>query len=100
MRRAAKRWVAMWIVCATTSGCLLNSVHQITRAPRYKPDSTHAIVVIGVGLETAGPNTQFEFNFAEYSIRKGSITGSCFHYNRIAIKRSSSPVKTTYLAFA
>jgi hypothetical protein len=55
--------------------------------------------VIGMGIEAARPSAEFEFDFAEYSIQRQSITGNCFRYNRIAVKTSSSPAKITYLAF-
>jgi hypothetical protein len=58
MRRGVVRWTALLITCAVIPGCLLNSVHQITTAPRTKPDSAHAIIVIGVGLDVAWPFTE------------------------------------------
>jgi hypothetical protein len=38
----------------------LNSVHSITKARWTKPDSTHAIVVIGVGLDVPWQYTAFQ----------------------------------------
>ena len=99
MRRRVQQWIAVLGVCAVIPGCLLNSVHSITRAPRTRPDSAHAIVVIGLGLDVAWPYTEFQLSLAEYSVEKESITGNCFHYNRIDATRPSIPGKVTYLAF-
>jgi hypothetical protein len=87
------------IACALITGCLLNSVHRITAAPRTKPDSGHAIVVIGVGLDAIWPYREFAFTLDEYSVEKQSSTGNCFHYNRIDATRPSTPAKITYLAY-
>src|ERR1700689_1770139 len=99
MRRGVSQWMALFLVCADIPGCLLNSVHSITRAPRTKPDSAHAIVVIGIGLDVTWPYTEFQLTFPEYSVEKQSITGNCFRYNRIEATRPSIPAKVTYLAF-
>jgi hypothetical protein len=99
MSRGAQRCIAVLFVCAAIPGCLLNSVHSITTAPRTKPDAAHAIVVIGVGLDVAWPYTEFQLSLAEYSVKKQSITGNCFHYNRIDAARPSLPAKVTYLAY-
>jgi hypothetical protein len=97
--RGVSRWMAPLITCVLTPGCLWNSVHHITTAPRMKPDSAHAIVVIGVGLDVAWPFTEFPLVFDEYSAQKQAITGTCFHYDRIEITRPSSPAKVTYFAY-
>jgi hypothetical protein len=94
-----RQWIAVLVVCAVTSGCLLNSVQSITRAPPSKPDTAHAIVVIGIGLDVASPYSEVQLTFAEYSVRKQSITGNCFHYNRIVAARPSIAAAVTYLAF-
>jgi hypothetical protein len=99
MRRGVLHWLALLIACAVIPGCLLNSVHPITTAPRTKPDSAHAIVVIGVGLDVAWPFTEFPLVLDEYSAEKQGITGTCFHYNRIETARPSSPAKIAYLAY-
>jgi hypothetical protein len=99
MRQGAQRWFGLLVVCAVSPGCLLNSVHSITRAPRTKPDAAHAIVVIGMGLDVTWPYTEFQLTLFEYSVEKQSITGNCFHYNRIEATRPSIPAKVTYLAF-
>jgi hypothetical protein len=99
MRRGLLHWMSLLVTCAFIPGCLLNSVHQITIAPRTKPDSAHAIVVIGVGLEVAWPFTEFPLVLDEYSAEKQGITGTCFHYNRIETARPSSPAKIAYLAY-
>jgi hypothetical protein len=98
-RRAVQQWIAVLVVCAVTPGCLLNSVSSITRAPGTKPDTAHAIVVIGIGLDVVWPYPEFQLTLAEYSVQKQSITGNCFHYNRIVATRPSIPAKVTYLAF-
>jgi hypothetical protein len=36
MRRGARRWIGLLVVCAFIPGCLLNSVRSISRAPRTK----------------------------------------------------------------
>jgi hypothetical protein len=77
----------------------LNSVHSITKARWTKPDSAHAIVVIGVGLDVPRQYKAFQLTFAEYSHEKQSITGNCFHYNRIEVTRPSTPAKVKYFAF-
>jgi hypothetical protein len=99
MRRGVLQWMALLVVCAIIPGCLLNSVHSITRASRTKPDAAHAIVVIGIGLDATWPYTEFQMTFPEYSVEKQRITGNCFHYNRIEATRPSIPAKVTYLAF-
>jgi hypothetical protein len=99
MMRGVQQWIAVLVVCAVIPGCLLNSVQSITRAPRTKPDSAHAIVVIGIGLDVAWPYSEWQLTWVEYSAAKQSITGNCFHYNRIVATRPSSPAKVTYLAF-
>jgi hypothetical protein len=91
--------MALLITCALVPGCLLNSVRRITTAPRASPDSGHAIVVIGIGLDVAWPYTELQLTLPEYSVEKQSITGNCFHYNRIEATRPSIPSKVTYLAF-
>ena len=99
MRRGARRWIGMLVVCAFIPGCLLNSVHSISRAPRTKPDRAHAIVVIGMGLDVTWPYSEFQLTLPEYSLEKQSITGNCFHYNRIEATRPPTPAKVTYLVF-
>jgi hypothetical protein len=99
MRHGVLQWMALLVVSAITPGCLLNSVHPITRASRTKPDAAHAIVVIGIGFDATWPYTAFQMTFPEYSVAKQRITGNCFHYNRIEAARPSIPAKVTYLAF-
>src|ERR1700733_16111870 len=99
MRRGVSQWMALVFVCTVMSGCLINSVRSTTRAPWTKPDSAHAIVVIGIGLDVAWPYTEFQLTFPEYSVEKQSITGNCFHYNRIDATHPPIPAKVTYLAF-
>jgi hypothetical protein len=93
------QWIALLLVCAVIPGCLLNSVHPITTAPRTKPDSAHAIVVIGVGLDAMLPYTEFTLTLDEYSVEKRNITGNCFHYNRIDATRPPVPANVIYLAY-
>jgi hypothetical protein len=99
MRQGDLRWMAVLMICAFIPGCLLNSVHSITAAPRTQPDSAHAIVVIGVGLEAEWPFSEFPLVLDEYSAEKKGITGSCFHYNRIEVARRPGIAKITYLAY-
>ena len=99
MRRGVQRWVGLLFVCAFIPGCLLNSVHSISRAPRMKPDSAHALVVIGMGLDETWPSSEFHLTFPEYSVEKRKITGNCFHYNRIEATVPSNPAKVRYFAF-
>jgi len=99
MRQGAQRGIGLLVVCAFISGCLLNSVHSISRAPRTKPDRAHAIVVIGIGSDVTWPYSEINLTFPEYSVEKQSITGNCFHYNRIEATRPSIPARITYLAF-
>ncbi len=94
-----RAWIGLLCVCAVVSGCLLNSVHAITRAPRTNPDSAHAIVVIGMGLDNAWPYTEFPVTLAEYSVEKQQITGNCFHYNRIEADVPPIPAEVRYFAF-
>ena len=99
MRRGVQRWIGLLVVCAFIPGCLLNSVHPISRAPRTKPDRAHAIVVIGIGLDVAWPYIEFPLTLAEYSVEEQQITGNCFHYNRIDATVPSTPVKVRHFAF-
>lgn len=99
MKRGAQRWIGLLFVCAFIPGCLLNSVHSISRAPRTKPDRAHAIVVIGIGLDETWPHSEFQLTFPEYSIEKRGITGNCFNYNRIEATVPSNPAKIRYFAF-
>ena len=97
--RGLLQWMALLITCAPASGCLLNSVRAITTAPRSRPDSGHAIVVIGIGVDVTWPYKEFQLTFPEYSVEKHGITGNCFHYNRIEATRPSIPINVTYLTF-
>jgi hypothetical protein len=99
MGQGTQRWIGLLMVCAVISGCIMNSLHSVSRAPRTKPDAAHAIVVIGLGLDVRWPYTEFQLTFPEYSVDKQRITGNCFHYNRIEATRPSIPSKVTYLAF-
>lgn len=99
MRRVVSQRMALLITCALVPGCLLNSVHPITTEPRSIPDSDHAIVVIGIGLDVTWPYPEFQLTLPEYSVKKQGMTGNCFHYNRIEATRPSIPAKVTYLAF-
>jgi len=99
MRRGVQRWIGLLVVCAFIPGCLLNSVQSISRASRTKPDRDHAIVVIGMGLDETWPYSEFQLTFPEYSVEKQSITGNCFHYNRIEATVPSNPAKVRYFAF-
>jgi hypothetical protein len=99
MRLEVNRWGGLCLACALTSGCLLNSVHSIKGTPQTKPDSAHAIVVIGIGLEVTWPYSGFPVTLTEYSSKQQRSTGTCFHFNRIAAIRPSNPSKVTYLAF-
>jgi len=91
--------VAPLVACAVISGCLLNAVHPLTLAPRQTPDSAHAIVVIGLGLDAAWPFTEFALTLDEYSPKKQDIAGNCFHYNRIDATRPSNPGNVAYFAY-
>jgi hypothetical protein len=91
--------MALIITSVVIPGCMLNSVHPIITAPRTKPDSARAIVVIGVGLDVPWPFAEFPLVLDEYSAEKQAITGTCFHYNRIEILRPPSPAKIMYLAY-
>jgi hypothetical protein len=97
--RGLLRWMALLVTCALASGCLLNSVRAITTAPRWRPDSGHTIVVIGIGLDATWPYKEFQLTFPEYSVEKQGISGNCFRYNRIEATRPSIPINVTYLAF-
>lgn len=99
MTQGARRWIGLLIVCAFIPGCLLNSVHPISGPPTTKPDRAHAIVVIGIGLDVTWPYSEFNLTFPEYSVEMQSITGNCFHYNRIEATRPPIPAKVAYLAF-
>ena len=99
MLRGVLQTIALLVVCAVVPGCLRNSVHLISRAPRTKPDGAHAIVVIGMGLDAPLPYPEFQLTFPEYSRAKQSITGNCFHYTRIEAARPSIPANLSYLAF-
>jgi hypothetical protein len=87
------------IVCATISGCLLNVVHPIKHAIPERSDSNHAIVVLGVGLDVPWPHTEFPLIFDEYSLKKQNITGNCFLYTRIEVRRPSALAPVSYFAF-
>jgi hypothetical protein len=80
-------------------GCLLNSVHPITRTPPRGPDAARAIVVIGLGLDVPWPYPRFQLTLDEYSVEKHTITGTCVHYNRIEITRPADPGNVTYLVY-
>jgi len=77
--------------CAIIPGCLVNSVHSITTAPRTGADAAHAIVVIGVKDSVVIMD--------EYSVKTQDISGNCYHYNRIEATNPSSPGKVTYFAY-
>jgi hypothetical protein len=93
------RLMALLVACAIVPGCLQNAVHPVTEAQRMNPDSGHAIVVIGVGLDAAWPFAAFSLALDEYSIEKRDITGNCFRYNHIEAVRPSSPAKVIYFTY-
>jgi hypothetical protein len=93
------RRMALLVACAGIPGCLINSVHAITKAPRTKPDSAHAIVVIGIGVDVVSPLAEFGLALDEYSVDKQNITGNCFHYNRIEAAHPSNASKVVYLVY-
>lgn len=86
-----RQLITLLATCASIPGCLLNSVHPITTAPRTRSDAAHAIVVIGVKDSSV--------ILDEYSVKKQDITGNCYHYNRIEATSPSSPGKVTYFAY-
>jgi hypothetical protein len=88
------------ITCASVPGCLLNAVQPIKHPLSQKPDSTHAIIVIGVGLDVPWPYPEFPLVFDEYSLKKKDLTGNCFLYNRIELTQPSTPAPVGYLVFA
>jgi hypothetical protein len=87
------------IAVASVPGCLLNAVQPIKRPVSQKPDSTHAIVVIGVGLDVPWPHPEFPLVFDEYSLKKQALTGNCFLYNRIELTQPPTPAPVRYLVF-
>jgi hypothetical protein len=91
--------IALLVTCVIIPGCLLNAVHPITRVPRQQPDSAHAIVVIGLGLDAVLPFAEFAVTLDEYSVKKRDISGNCFHYNRIDATRMASVGNVAYFAF-
>ena len=91
--------IALLVASTCTSGCIVNSVHPLTRAQRTAPDRRHSVVVIGMGVETPLPSAELHLLFPEYSIAKKRFTGNCFHYNRIEAARPSTPNGVTYVAF-
>jgi hypothetical protein len=99
MRARGLQLMTLLAAFPTLPGCLLNSVHRITTAPSHKPDSSHAIVVIGLGVDAVAPFPVFAVTLDEYSEKKQDITGNCFRYNRIEAERPSSTTQVTYYAF-
>jgi hypothetical protein len=45
------RLMLLGVAGSVISGCLRNAVHPVTEGHELIPDSRHAIVVMGVGLE-------------------------------------------------
>ena len=90
---------ALLIVCLSISGCLLNTVRPIKYSLPEKPDSSHSIVVIGVGLDVQWPYKEFSPVLDEYSLKRQDLTGNCFFYNRIEVTRPSAPAPVTYFVF-
>src|ERR1700690_3958588 len=81
-------------VCRATRATrprIADAWHQISKAPQQKPDSSHAIVVIGIGLDVSPPFPEFVVTFDEYSVEKRAITGNCFRYNRIDAEHPEEP---------
>jgi hypothetical protein len=99
MRTGFARLVGLVVACLTIPGCLQNAVHSVTEARQINPDSAHAVVVIGIGLDAAWPFAVFSLTLDEYSVEKQNTTGNCFRYNHIAATRPSSPAKVTYFAY-
>lgn len=93
------RLMLLAAACACISGCLRNAVHPVTGDRELIPDSRHAIVVIGVGLEAPWPFEHLSLVWDEYSTETQSIAGNCFRYNRIQVDRPSSPAKVAYFAY-
>jgi hypothetical protein len=90
------KW-ALIISCCVVSGCLMNSAHETHH--RTAIESGQAIVVIGVGLDTASPPSSFSIALDEYSITKGKITGNCFHYNHIQANLPAVQTDVKYFAY-
>jgi hypothetical protein len=99
MRTGFARLMGIVVACLTLPGCLQNAVHSVTEARQMSPDSAHAIVVIGIGLDAAWPFAGFSLALDEYSVEKQDITGNCFRYNHIAATLPSSPANVTYFAY-
>lgn len=87
------------IACLSISGCLLNAVRPIKHNRPEEPDSDHAIVVIGVGLDAPWPYKKFSAVLDEYSLKKKDLTGNCLLYNRIEATVASTPAAVSYLVF-
>jgi hypothetical protein len=75
----------------------MNSAHETHH--RTAIESGQAIVVIGVGLDTASPPSSFSIALDEYSITKGKITGNCFHYNHIQANLPAVQTDVKYFAY-
>ena len=99
MRRVILKCSSLLLICGGMQGCLMNSVRHLTSPPRARPDSSHAIAVVGIGLDVPFSYAEFQTTLVEYSLRKQAITGNCFHYNRIEVRVPSSPAKVRYFAF-
>jgi hypothetical protein len=99
MRAGLLRLMAVVVVCVSVPGCLHNSVQPVTETRRAHPDSAHALVVVGVGLEAAWPFEAYSLALDEYSFEKHDITGNCFRYNHIEATRAPNPSTVTYFAY-
>jgi hypothetical protein len=91
--------IAVLILCASVSGCLQNNVERITGPRLAHTDSTHAIVVVGIGLDAAWPAKAFSLSLDAYSLEKRDISGNCFRYNHIEATRPPNPAQVTYFAY-
>ena len=99
MRRIVFQSTAVLFACTLASGCLLNSVRPVTAGAALQPDSSHAIVVIGMGFEAPWQYPQFQLTLPEYSVQKQGTAGTCFHYNRIDVVLPSNSAKRAYRVY-
>lgn len=79
------------------SGCVMNSVHQLS--PDSVAKSRQAVLVYGIQVEGHWDYPQFAVQLVEYSLKDQDGMGNCFTFNRAEATVPSTPGAVKYFAF-
>jgi hypothetical protein len=79
------------------SACTWNNVRQIPDV--QAPDSGRATVVYGLRVDVPWDSPGFGVQLDEYDMKRQTISGNCFRFNRMEASVPSVAGKTTYFEF-